>query len=361
MTDYSSMTDDELIAAYRLEKLKETLFENLQSGLKILLNGGYGATGNNSFLYYKLENAAAITASGRLINLYTMKRVNQYLNGMFKTDNFDYLIAGDTDSIYLDLSILWDKVEGSVDDKVEALDQFCERYLTPLIEKICLEFKEYLNAYDNNMEWNREVISESAFWVEKKNYAMLVNNSEGVVYETSDLKVKGLEIIKGSYPQWARNDLKEYVKLILKEKQDDIHQRYSISERTFNKMSLEDIALPSGVSSITKSVDKDDHRGYGKGSYYGAKACIVHNRLIEEKDVKGVRPIKDGDKIKILPLKRVNPLREGYIAFDGKLPKEFGLDNYIDRGKVFNDSFKKPLLRMLNAVGYTERPVETLF
>ena len=79
---------------------------NIQMAKKISLNSAYGAIGNQYFRYYKLANAEAITLSGQVSIRWIENRMNNYLNKILKTEGEDYVIASDTDSIYLNLGPL---------------------------------------------------------------------------------------------------------------------------------------------------------------------------------------------------------------------------------------------------------------
>ena len=70
----------------------------IQHSKKISLNSAY-AIGNKYFRYYDHRQAEAITNSGQLNIRWIEKKVNEYFNKLYKT-NEDYVIASDTDSIY---------------------------------------------------------------------------------------------------------------------------------------------------------------------------------------------------------------------------------------------------------------------
>ena len=84
-------------------------FNNIQMARKIQLNSAYGAVGNQYFRYYNLLNAEAITLSGQVSIRWIENKMNQKMNKILKTEDVDYVIASDTDSIYLNLGPL---VEG---------------------------------------------------------------------------------------------------------------------------------------------------------------------------------------------------------------------------------------------------------
>ena len=133
---------------------------NIQMAKKISLNSAYGAIGNQYFRYFKLANAEAITLSGQVSIRWIENKVNGYLNNLLKTEDIDYVIASDTDSIYINFGPLVDKFfSHMVDDKVKLvsiLDQICQEKLEPFIEDSYQNLATYVNAYDQKMQMKRE-------------------------------------------------------------------------------------------------------------------------------------------------------------------------------------------------------------
>ena len=99
---------------------------NIQMARKIQLNSAYGAIGNQYFRYYKLANAEAITLSGQVSIRWIENRMNGYLNKLLQTEEEDYVIASDTDSIYLNMGPLVNKFFSGK----SAIKQQLFRYLT---------------------------------------------------------------------------------------------------------------------------------------------------------------------------------------------------------------------------------------
>ena len=121
---------------------------NIQMAKKISLNSAYGAIGNEHFRYYRLANAEAITLSGQVSIRWIENKMNGYLNKLLSTDKTDYVIASDTDSIYLNLGPVVDKFFGNKsDDKVrivELLDKVCKDKLEPFIDASYQELATYV-------------------------------------------------------------------------------------------------------------------------------------------------------------------------------------------------------------------------
>ena len=135
---------------------------NIQWARKIALNSCYGAIGNQYFRYYDIAQASAVTTAGQYIIRNIEQKVNEYLNQVLQTHNeIDYVLASDTDSIY----VSFDKfVEKTCKDKTDQqvcdfLAKVCDNKLEPFIAKQFKELSDYTNAFKNAMVMAREVIA----------------------------------------------------------------------------------------------------------------------------------------------------------------------------------------------------------
>ena len=191
---------------------------NIQWARKIALNSAYGAVGNQYFRYYDVRQASGITTAGQFIIRFIENKMNDYLNNVMQTQGkTDYVVASDTDSIYVILDKLVEKTcQGKTDDQIaNFLGKVCDTKLEPYIEKCFKELAEYTNAYKNAMVMKREVISNKAIWVAKKRYMMNVLDEEGVRLAKPKLKIMGIEAVKSSTPQVCRGKIKEAINLIM--------------------------------------------------------------------------------------------------------------------------------------------------
>ena len=199
---------------------------NIQMAKKISLNSAYGAIGNQYFRYYKLANAEAITLSGQVSIRWIEQKMNDYLNKLLQTTEEDYVIASDTDSIYLNLGPIVDKFLGHKSgDKtavVELLDKICQDKLEPYIDTCYQNLATYVSAYDQKMQMKRENIADRGIWTAKKRYILNVWNSEGVAYAEPKLKVMGIESVKSSTPAPCRKMLKDAFQILMTGTEDDM-------------------------------------------------------------------------------------------------------------------------------------------
>ena len=351
--DYSKLSDKELLAL-RDQTVKDIAkFNNFQMVRKICLNSAYGAIGNQYFRYYKLANAEAITLSGQVSIRWIEMRVNQYLNNLLKTEDIDYVIASDTDSIYLNFGPLVDKFFGNkVDDKgkiVTILDQVCKDKLEPFIESSYQKLASYLNAYDQKMQMKRENIADRGIWTAKKRYILNVWDSEGVRYEEPKLKIMGIEAVKSSTPAPCRTMIKDALKLMMSATEDDVIDYIDNCRNKFRKLSPEEISFPRSVSDVDKY--KAHSTIYTKGTPIHVRGALLFNHYIKEKKLANKYSlINNGDKIKFCYLKKPNPIYENVISFISDFPIELGVDNYIDYDLQFEKAFLEPLKTILDAI-----------
>ena len=336
---------------------------NIQMAKKISLNSAYGAIGNQYFRYYKLANAEAITMSGQTSIRWIENHMNGYLNNLLQTEDVDYVIASDTDSIYINFGPLVDKffsnVNGDKAKLVTILDKICQDKLEPFIEKSYQELATYVNAYAQKMQMKRENIADRGIWTAKKRYILNVWDSEGVRYEDPKLKIMGIEAVKSSTPAPCRKMIKDALNLMMGGTEDEVIDFIDAARTKFKKMPPEDIAFPRTVSDVNKH--KSSATIYGKGTPIHVRGALLYNHYVKEKhlDTK-YSLINNGEKIKFLYLKKANPIRENVISFIQDFPVELGVDKYIDYDLQFDKAFLEPVKVILDAIGWNVEKVVNL-
>ena len=328
---------------------------NIQMARKIQLNSAYGAIGNQYFRYYKLANAEAITLSGQVSIRWIENRMNGYLNKLLQTESVDYVIASDTDSIYLNLGPLVDKFlssrSGDKTKVVELLDKVCQDKLEPFIERSYTELADYVQAYEQKMIMKRENIAERGIWTAKKRYILNVWNSEGVQYSEPKLKVMGIEAVKSSTPAPCRQMIKDGLKLMMNGTEEDVIEFIDRCRVEFKALPPEQIAFPRTVSDVRKYHSHSSI--YSKGTPIHARGALLFNHYIKDKKLTNKYSlIANGEKIKFLYLKKPNIIQENVISFIQDFPHELGLDKYIDYDLQFEKSFVEPLKAILDAIGW---------
>jgi len=351
---------------YQNDKSKTQLIKeisrlnNLQMAMKIALNSAYGAMGNQYFRYFDLRMAEGITTSGQLSIRWMANKLNAFMNKTLKTEGKDFVIAIDTDSIYLSMEHLVETAcAGKTDEqKIKFMDKICEDIFQPFIDKGYQELAEYMNAFAQKMQMKREVLADKGIWTAKKRYILNVHNSEGVQYAKPKIKVMGLEMVKSSTPAVIRSKLRDSIEVILKG-DEKVLQEYIIEFRKeFNNLPVEEIAFPRGVNGMKQYAGSPI---YTKGTPIHVRGSLLFNHYIKRQGLeKKHQLIRDGDKIRFVYVKKPNPFNEDVVAFSQELPKEFGLHQFIDYDKQFEKTFLDAIDIVISPLGWSAEEKSSL-
>jgi DNA polymerase elongation subunit (family B) len=349
---------------YDIEK-RIARYNNLQLAKKVSLNSAYGALGNEFFRFFDVRQASAITTAGQLAIRWIENKLNEYMNKLLKTKEQDYVIASDTDSIYLSLDRLVSKTiveqnpNATTKQIIAFMDKVCEDRIQPFIDQSYGELAEYVNAYEQKMQMKREALADKGIWTAKKRYILNVYNNEGVEYAKPKVKVMGLEMVKSSTPSYCRKILWESIDIVLNKTQAEMLEFIDYHRSEFMKQQIADIAFPRGVNGLKKFSDKTTI--YGKGCPIHVRGSLIYNNFVRTKKLDKVLPtINEGEKIKFIFLKEPNHVQSNVIAFPQSLPKEFALEKYIDYNMQFDKSFVEPLKIILDSIGWKTEHVSSL-
>ena len=357
--DYEVEKDDS--KKYDIEK-RIARYNNLQLAKKVSLNSAYGALGSQYFRFYDLRMALGVTTAGQFSIRWIESKINGYMNSLLKTDK-DYVIASDTDSIYLRLGELVDKFIKDTSDKnkvISFMDKICEEKIQPFIDKSYGELAEYVHAYDQKMQMKREALADKGIWTAKKRYIMHVYNNEGVQYTEPDMKVMGLEMIKSSTPAPVREKMRQALQIMMKGSETDMHEFIDTFRTEFKKLNVEDISFPRGINGLKEYGNKTTI--YSKGTPIHVRGALLYNKYLEEKGLsKKYALIQEGEKIKFTYLKTPNVFKENVVSFPGRLPPEFGLQDCIDYNMQFDKTFLEPIKVILDCMDWTTERTNSLF
>jgi len=328
---------------------------NIQMARKIQLNSAYGAIGNQYFRYYKLANAEAITLSGQVSIRWIEDRMNAHINKILKTKEVDYVIASDTDSIYLNLGplveVIYKDREKNGASICSFLNKVCEVEFEKYIESSYETLAKYVNAYENKMVMKRENIADRGIWTAKKRYILNVWDSEGVRYEEPKLKMMGIEAVKSSTPAPCRQMIKDALKLMMNGTEEDVIDFIDKSRQEFKSLPPEDISFPRTVSDVKKYYSYSTI--YVKGTPIHCRGALLFNHYVNKKKLTNKYSlIQNGEKIKFCYLKKPNIIQENVISFIQDFPNELDLAKYVDYDLQFEKSFVEPLKAILDAIGW---------
>jgi len=325
------------------------------------------------FRFYDIDNAEGTTTTGQKLIQFTETIANSYYNNILKTDK-DYCIYTDTDSVFYSALPL-------VKNRFPNADVKDDKFMTEQILEIADEVQAYINkSYnyfssqflnirgDHRFEIKQELIAKSAFWVTKKRYGQWIINDGGL--EVEKLDVKGLDIVRSSFPPAFRDFMTKVLKAILakvpKEKIDEFILNF---KNNLQNEELDKIALPTGVKGIHKFTDKS--RGgfksktmftpMKKGAPVHTKASVIYNDLLKHYKVNNHEPISNGNKVRWVYLK-TNPFNIDGLAYKGyDDPKEIldFINQYVDRDKLFEKSLKKKIQMFYDAMSW-DMPVDKI-
>jgi len=324
---------------------KYEFYKKRQLVQKILLNSMYGILGLPAFRFYDIDNAEAVTLSGQTVIKKTEAAINMKYNKELKTDDIDYVQYVDTDSVFVSCLPL-------VKNRFPDIDTNDIEIMTPKIYEIATEVQDYVNQfYDvfakkifntdkHRLEIKQEMIGRTGFWQKKKRYALWIISDNGVPMDK--LEVKGLDIVRSSFPKSFQKCMKDVMIDILKGKDKNEIDEYILGFRkNLNTVLYAEVAKNSSIKDIKKyeTPVKDDVLGkYAKGTPSHIKAAINYNKLLT---IFGCPPkyppIKNGDKVKIAYLKS-NKYGLEELAFRGDSdPEEIiqFVKDYFDANELF--------------------------
>ena len=335
-----------------LEKLISKL-NNLQLAKKVSLNSAYGALGSQYFRFYDLRQALAVTLAGQLSIRWIENKLNRYMNDLLKTEE-DYVVASDTDSIYLRLGGLVNKVfkgKPKTDDVINFMDKVCDGKIQSFIDKSYKDLADYISAYDQKMVMKREALADKGLWTAKKRYILNVYDNEGVRYTKPKLKIMGLEMIKSSTPYAIREKMKELTKIIVTKGEDEVQEFIAKFKEEFKNLPPEDISFPRGVNGMKTYMDSIQI--YKKGTPIHVRGALIYNHNVKKLNLDKRYPmIQDGEKLKFTYVKQPNPLKDNVISFPTRIPKEVDLQKYIDYDIQFQKGFIEPIKFILECIGW---------
>jgi DNA polymerase elongation subunit (family B) len=336
-------------------------YDNLQLAKKVSLNSAYGALGSQYFRFYDLRMALAVTLAGQLSIRWIEKHLNSYMNNLLKTEE-DYVIASDTDSIYLKLGPLVDKVHKDKTDTnkiIAFMDRVCEDKIQPSIDESYENLANYVHAFAQKMQMKREALADKGIWTAKKRYILNVYNNEGVAYNEPHMKVMGLEMVKSSTPSAIREKMKKSIKIMMQGTENDIHEFIADFKVNFKKLPVEDISFPRGLNGLKDYADSVIM--YKKGTPIHVKGAILYNHYLVKMNLDKKYPkIQEGEKVKFTYIKQPNPFKDMVISYPGRLPVEFGLQEYIDYDLQFEKAFIEPIKVVLDCMGWSTEKQNSL-
>ena len=340
---------------------------------KILLNSMYGVLGLPAFRFYDIDNAEAVTITGQTVIKKTAEMANiKYWKELGTKE--DYNVYIDTDSIYM-------MAEPLVKHRYPNYKEFDQTRMAEEVNTIAEETQTFLNKfYDmlaerfffipkdkHRFEIKKEYISKAGFWVAKKRYAQWMILKNGIPCDKLD--VKGLDVVRSSFPKAFQDFMAKMLKDILMGK-DNAYMDESLLEFKKNMINLpvNKIAKGGAIKELSKYDDGTWRKDSGlaianfeKGTPAHVKAGITYNRLLKFFNCPYKHePIRDGDKVKWVYLK-TNPLGLDTVAFkDYNDPKEIMdfVEQFVDRDMIYKAELENKVDDFYNALKWQKASTE---
>ncbi len=369
--DLKKLDQPTLLALRREAEFEYARLNNLQAVRKVQLNSCYGALGNRYFRMYDIRLAESVTISGKFVIKWIDQEINKVFNKRFGTQD-DYVVFAHTDSMYISLArvveYLFPREKPEKHVIVAALVDFCQKQITPQINKIFDKLSSYFNAFENKMRMKIEVVADRGIWDGKNRYLLNVYYDEGVVREHPTLKMVGIETVRSSIPAVCRKRLTEAFEIIMRKDVVELREYVWKFKEEFFGLRAEDIAISTSISGIENYTPKGENSGQiyvakrvvtdagiarTSGCQRHVKAALIHNHVLRTKGLDKKYPeIKNGDKIKYVSLLPHNPIAEDVVGFKDFLPEEFELTDSVDHDAMFLLTFLRPVEKIASRRGW---------
>ena len=345
------------------EKEKYAFYKKRQLVQKILLNSLYGVLGLPAFRFYDVDNATAVTTTGQTVIKSTADMANIKYNKELGTPDADSNIYIDTDSVFFSAAPLlnhripnWkdndqDTIAGYVNDIAGEMQDYLNNFYNILAKKV-------FNIDKHRLEIKKEFVSKAGIWIAKKRYAQWIISDNGVPVDKLD--VKGLDVVRSSYPAAFREFMSEVLIEILRgDTEEQLTDKiYNFKNDLVNKDVVK-IAKAGAVKNLSKYMPKKKDQTamfqFASGTPAHVKASIAYNQLLKHYGLdKTHAPLRDGDKIKWVYLKQ-NPFGLDAVALNGyDDPKEIMdlVTTYINYDKIFERELLKKLEDFYGALGW---------
>lgn len=328
---------------------------SMQQAKKIEMNSGYGALANAYFRWFDIRLAESVTSSGQLSIRWVERGINKYLNKIMETKDIDYVLAMDTDSLFINFDPIVKKFYSGDDSEesiVNWIDKMCEKSIQAEIDKIFKELAEYMNAYQHKMKMKRDVIANKGLWTAKKHYVLNVWDVEGVRYKIPQLKLQGIEAVRSSTPMSCRVAITEALGIVMNKGEAELQKYIADFKQRFRTLPFDEVAFPRSVKDL-KQYALIDGKVVQKSTPIHVKGALFYNALIQKKGLANKYGlIQDSDKIKFCYIHDSAPIPSNVIGAPGRLPKELELDAYLDYDTQFAKSFLMPLSTILETIGW---------
>lgn len=352
-----------------VEKNHNFFAGNTATGSFRLTHNCYGVLALEKFRMFDAKIADAITTTGQLLIRSTIHLTNKYLNSVSNTENEDYVLTTDTDSVIFTLRGITDEPTTTRDPiklaQIAEYSKQCQNYINESVYDICknMFYKYKISKTNNFLTIKNEWLASAGLFVAKKMYVIYMVFNEGIPKEK--LKPTGISLKRSSTPAILKPFLEKVINEILSYKTNSEVDTLIIEEceKLKNEYSISDIAIPISLHDLD-SYDRipihvrginmwndyfapleRDKVNSGKVKYFYVKSWDNNKLNLDKEYVLSVPNVDscwsliegkvtvDYDKMKERLI--LKPIDAFYSALGWKLPKQ----TTISHNNIFSDLF----------------------
>jgi DNA polymerase elongation subunit (family B) len=348
------------------DKVKTEFYDRRQHAYKIKLNDVYGCYAINGWRYtdgHKMISKA-ITLTGQRVTQESIKFCNEWVNEKLGTEDKDYVVTSDTDSLFIqvkDLVLQRYPETKTKDEYIKAVLEITTEIQKAANANIDRITRDYFNVgtRDHYLELKQEVVIERGYFAGKRRYAMYIVNKEGVTVD--ELDMKGLDLMKSNMtPMYSKFGEKLIQDIMFGKPKAEIDQQIIDFKKYVKDIPIELLAKPTGVKNVESYIEHAPRAGEIFSTLklkcpINAKAAIYYNDLLKFKKANKTYPLfTAGDKMKYIQLK-TNPYNIDVIGFTGNDPEVINklIEEFADREEGFESTLLNKLKSIYEDLGWT--------
>jgi DNA polymerase elongation subunit (family B) len=339
------------------DKVKYKFYDQKQLIQKILLNSFYGVLLLPSFRFYNKKIGESVTLTGQSVIKFSMKVANLYYNKKLNTESVDYVLAGDTDSLFFSpLPIIRLTYQGDDEETLVKMSLEIALELQNLINKSYDVYSDrFHNLQSHCLNIKQEMVAKRAFWGQaKKRYAMWIINKKGV--PKNEPEIKGFDSVRSDFPKYFRKILEELIVDILHDATvTQLNAKVRQFKKSYLKQPYKEILVPNSVKELSKYTDGQ------KGSPINVKSAQNYNKLLRVYNLETYPKIEDGDKI-LYGYLTENPFGFETLAITGyDDPPEIleFMETYLDKHKIFESKLVGKIESIWEDLGFGKLELKT--
>jgi DNA polymerase elongation subunit (family B) len=350
---------------------KAKFYDLYQQVFKTFSNSIYGCLALYSFRYTEKNKwlSSVTTMTGQCMIKTSINYVNEDLNKILNT-NEDYIVASDTDSLFMKcFPLVKHRLGYDIDPNQDDI-------IIPMVEEIADEYQRRLNSfYDEcvikffNIKKHLfiikpEYVIKSAYWSAKKKYACYLVRKEGTpIKQGEEFDYKGLDLMKSNFSLLFKEfSMKMINTLLLDTNKETIDSMVIEFKKYLMQCSYKEYASPSGLKqplekyivtppSVGKIFTTTD-----SGTPAHFKSSIRYNDMVRYLGrTRDYPELRIGEQVATCYLID-NPYKIDSIGYpvNDEYPEEIDkfINKYVDKHKTFDNQLLTKIQKFYDTLGW---------